>query len=194
MFSIAFVFTGDLNIPEEKENKTKFSLVYVLCYISYFNHVFEICFIFLIIMIKGNKILEWIQMKIVPECRIDDRLFGSVVIVTQISITYIFTIILFSSGYTQFSLFQLFIAIIISPLDTFIPLSLIGLIMYKSKIISLQIRYLKESFTNYNLHDLYLILIKLKQNINELSKSFSNILLAIIVNSTLIIIIYLLFV
>jgi hypothetical protein len=145
-------------------------------------------------MIKGNKILEWIQMKIVPECRIDDRLFGSVVIVTQISITYIFTIILFSSGYTQFSLFQLFIAIIISPLDTFIPLSLIGLIMYKSKIISLQIRYLKESFTNYNLHDLYLILIKLKQNINELSKSFSNILLAIIVNSTLIIIIYLLFV
>jgi hypothetical protein len=145
-------------------------------------------------MIKGNKILEWIQMKIVPECRIDDRLFGSVVIVTQISITYIFTIILFSSGYTQFSLFQLFIAIIISPLDTFIPLSLIGLIMYKSKIISLQIRYLKESFTNYNLYELYLILIKLKQNINELSKSFSNILLAIIVNSTLIIIIYLLFV
>ncbi len=64
---------------------------------------------------------------------------------------------------------------------------MIGLIIYKSQIISLQIRYLKENFKNYNLHELYLILVKLKQNINELSKSFSPILLAIIVNSTLVI-------
>jgi hypothetical protein len=187
VFSIAFVFTGDLSIPE-KEHKNKFSLVYVLYYSAYISHAFETCFINLIIMFKGNKILEWIQMKIVPECRIDDRLFGSVIIVTQISYTYIFTIIWLSSSYAQFTSFQLFFAFLINPLDAFIPLSVIGLIIYKSKIISLQIRYLKENFTNYNLHELYLILIKLKQNINELSKSFSPILLAIIINSTLIII------
>jgi hypothetical protein len=187
VLSIAFVFTGYLSIPE-KENKNKFSLVYVLYYSAYISHVFEICFINLIIMFKGNKILESIQMKIVLEYRIDDRLFGSVIIVTQISITYIFTIIWLSSSYTQFTSFQLFIAILISPFDVFIPLSVIGLIIYKIKIISLQIRYLKENFKNYNLNELYLILIKLKQNINELSKSFSPVLLAIIINSTLIII------
>jgi hypothetical protein len=138
-------------------------------------------------MFKGNKILEWIQMKIVPECRIDDRLFGSAIIVTQISIAYVFIIIWVSLCYTQFSLFQVFITIIISPIDTVIPLSVIGLIIYKSKTISLQIRYLKENFTKYNLQELYLILVKLKQNINELSKSFSPILLTIIINNTLII-------
>jgi hypothetical protein len=139
-------------------------------------------------MIKGNKILEWIQIKVVPECRIDDRLVGSVIIVTQISITYVFTIIYLSSGYRQLSLLEFLTTIIISPLDAFIPLSVIGLIIYKSKIISLQIRYLKENFKNYNLHDLYLILVKLKQNINELSESISPILLVIIINSTLVII------
>jgi len=138
-------------------------------------------------MFKGNKILESIQMKIVPEYRIDDRLFGLVIIVTQISIAYVFIIIWLSSGYTQHSLFQFFIAIIMGPIDTFIPFSVIGLIIYKSKTISLQIRYLKENFTKYNLQELYVILVKLKQNINELSKSFSPILLTIIINSTLVI-------
>jgi hypothetical protein len=188
VLSITFVFNEDLSIPEKKEQKTKFSLVYVLFYIAFINYIFEICFINLIIMVKGDKILEWIQMKIVPECRIDDRLFGSVIIVTQISIAYVFTIIWLSSCYIQYSSFQFFVAIITSPLDAFIPLSVIGLIIYKSKIISLQIRYLKDNFKNYNLHDLYLILIKLKQNINELSKSFSPIFLVIIVNSALIVI------
>jgi hypothetical protein len=188
VLSLTFVFNEDLSIPEKKEQKTKFSLVYVLFYIAFINHVFENCFIYLIIMIKGNKILEWIQMKIVPECRIDDRLFGSVIIVTQISIVYIFTIVWLSSGYIQLSLFQLFVTIIMSPIDSVTPLLVIGLIIYKSKIISLQIRYLKENFKNYNLHELYLILVKLKQNINELSESFSPILLVIIINSTLVII------
>jgi hypothetical protein len=183
-FLLAIVFIKGPN----KEHKNKSSLVYVLYCSAHVGYVFEICLINLIIMFKGNKILESIQMKIVPQCRIDDRLFGSVIIVTQISIAYIFTTILLSSDNTQSTSFQLFIGILIIPLDAFIPLSVIGLIIYKIKIISLQIRYLKENFTNYNLHELYLILIKLKQNINELSKSFSPILLAIIINSTLFII------
>jgi hypothetical protein len=139
-------------------------------------------------MLKGNKILEWTQMKIVPEYRIDDRLFGSVIIVTQIFIAYVFTIIWISLDYTKLSLFKILISIITLPVDSFATLSVIGLIIYKSKVTSLQIRYLKENFTNYNLRELYLILVKLKQNINELSQSFSPILLAIIVNSTLIVI------
>jgi len=138
-------------------------------------------------MLKGNKILEWIQMKIVPEYRINDRLFGSIIIVTQIFIAYVFTIIWISLDHTKLSLFENLISIITLPVDSFATLSVIGLIIYKSKITSLQIRYLKENFTNYNLHDLYLILVKLKHNINELSKSFSPILIAIIVNSTLIV-------
>jgi len=60
-FLLAIVFIKGPN----KEHKNKSSLVYVLYCSAHVGYVFEICLINLIIMFKGNKILESIQMKIV---------------------------------------------------------------------------------------------------------------------------------